>query len=73
MPFRSFVRDGILTSKDLDFLQGIYEAATAGIAIIDDTTMHNVVRILIRHYQAGARDRHWLIVLAESELRRATG
>jgi hypothetical protein len=73
MPFRTFAREGVLTSDDLDFLQDIYEAATQGMAFVDDTTMHNIVHSLIRHYRAGARDRHWLIMLAEGELHRAVG
>jgi hypothetical protein len=73
MPFRTFVREGVLTSDDLDFLQDIYETATQDMAVVDDATMHNMVRSLIRHYQAGARDRHWLIMLAEGELHRAVG
>jgi hypothetical protein len=73
MPFRSFAREGVLTSTDLDFLQSVYESATEGLATVDDSTMHDVVRLLIQHYQAGARDRHWLVVLAESRLHRAVG
>jgi hypothetical protein len=65
------VREGVLASADLDFLQNVYESATEGLAPIDDATMHDVVRELIRHYHAGARDRHWLVILAESRLRRA--
>jgi hypothetical protein len=67
------VREGVLTSDDLDFLQSVYESAAEGVAIIDDASMHDVVRELIRHYRAGIRDRHWLILLAESRLRRAVG
>jgi hypothetical protein len=73
VPFRSLVREGVLTSDDLDFLQDIYEAATAGMTAVDDASMHDIVRELIRHYQAGARDRYWLIMLAESCLHRAVG
>jgi hypothetical protein len=73
VPFRSLVCEGVLTPDDLDFLQDVYEAATANITVVDDGMMHDVVRSLIRHYQAGARDRHWLIMLAERELRRAVG
>jgi len=28
MPFRTYVRPGVLTSDDLDFLQSVYESAT---------------------------------------------
>jgi hypothetical protein len=73
MPFRTFVREGVLNSRDLDILQGVYDEATASYSSIDDATMHRVVNSLIRHYQAGARDRHWLIRLTESELCRAVG
>jgi hypothetical protein len=73
MPFRTFVRAGVLGPEDLDILQSVYEDATASYNSIDDATMHRVVGSLLRHYQAGARDRHWLIRLTESELRRAVG
>jgi hypothetical protein len=73
MPFRSLVREGVLTPDDLDFLQAVYESATEDLAAVDDAAMHRMVRSLIRHYEAGARDRHWLVQLAESELRRAVG
>lgn len=73
MPFRTFARPGVLTSDDLDFLQEVYESAAANYSSIDDDTMHDVVRSLITHYQAGQRDREWLIMLAERDLRRAVG
>jgi hypothetical protein len=73
MPFQTFVRQGVLTSDDLDLLQRVYESAAAHFYSIDDMTMHKVVRTLIRHVQAGERDRYWLVQLAESELRRAAG
>jgi hypothetical protein len=73
MPFRSLVREGVLTSDDLDFLQGVYEAATAGMTGIDDAAMHDIVRELIHHYRCGIRDRYWLVMMAESRVHRAAG
>ena len=73
MPFRAMDQDGALTSDDLDFLQGIYDAATVDIANIDDAMMHDVVRTLIWYYQAGERDRDKLIGLARQDLSRAVG
>jgi hypothetical protein len=73
MPFRSIPQDGALTPDDLDFLQGVYEEATIGIANIDDVMMHDVVRMLIAHYEAGERDRIKLVGIAARDLQRAAG
>ena len=73
MPFRAMVQDGVLTSDDLDFLQGIYDAATVDLVEVDDGMMHDVVRTLITHYRAGECDRDKLIDLAMQDLRRAAG
>lgn len=73
MPFRAMPQDGVLTSDDLDFLQDIYDAATAGFMNVDDGMMHQVVKTLIRFYQAGERDRDKLIALAVEDLQRAAG
>lgn len=73
MPFRTFVREGVLTSDDLDFLQGVYDSATEGMVVLDDAAIHRVVHELIRHYRTGIRDRYWLVMLAESLLQRAAG
>lgn len=73
MPFRSMEQDGVLTPDDLDFLQDVYDAATAGITNIDDGAMHDVVRVLIRHYRSGERDKDRLAALASGELHRAAG
>ena len=73
MPFRTLVREGVLTSDDLDFLQDVYEAAAADLTAVDDVSMHEVVCELIRYYRAGIRDRHWMIMLAESRLHREVG
>jgi hypothetical protein len=73
MPFRAMVQDGVLTSDDLDFLQEIYDTATADISNVDDGMMHDVVKTLIVHYSAGERDRDKLIDLARQDLRRDVG
>jgi hypothetical protein len=73
MPFRSIAQDGVLTPDDLDFLQEIYDAATADISNVDDGMMHDVVKTLIWYYQAGERDRSKLIGLARQDLRRDVG
>jgi hypothetical protein len=72
-PFRSIEQDGILTSDDLNFLQEIYEAATADIPNTDDATMHEVAKTLIMYYRAGKRDKAKLIGVAAWDLRRAVG
>ena len=72
MPFRSMA-SGVLTSEDLDFLQQVYEAAAATVVDVDDRTMHDVVRTLIMHYQAGETDQNKLIIMAAKDLRRAAG
>jgi len=66
-------QDGVLTNDDLDFLQGVYDAAAKDLGNIDDATMHHVVNVLILHYRAGERDKAKLIVLARKDLRRAAG
>jgi hypothetical protein len=73
MPFRSIPQDGVLTTDDLDFLQGVYDEAATGIANIDDTMMHDVVSTLIMHYRAGEKDRNELIAIAVRDMRRAVG
>lgn len=73
MPFRSIARDDILTPKDLDLLQDVYEEATIGVAGIDDATMHDVVSTLINHYRAGEKDRNELVAIAMRDMRRAFG
>ncbi|MGN6771930.1 MAG: hypothetical protein ACTHJQ_19100 [Rhizobiaceae bacterium] len=73
MPFRAMVQDGALSSDDLDFLQGIYDEATADFMNIDDGMMHAIVQRLIVHYGGGERDRERLIGVALDELRRGVG
>lgn len=74
MPFRSMPDDGgVLTPEDMDFLQEVYETAAATTSNIDDVTMHDVVRILIAHYEAGERDRIKLVDIAARDLQRAAG
>lgn len=73
MPFRSIEQHGVLTSDDLDFLQDVYEAAVAGVANVDDVTMHEVVSTLITHFVAGERDREKLIAVAVWDMRRSVG
>jgi hypothetical protein len=73
MPFRSIEQDGVLTSEDLDFLQGIYDEATVGVANVDDAMMHDVVSTLIMHYRTGEKDRNELVAIAMRDLRRAVG
>lgn len=73
MSFRAIENDRALTSDDLDFLQEVYEAATAGVSSIDDAAMHDVVKTLIMYYQAGERDKDSLTAVAAWDLRRAAG
>lgn len=73
MPFRASGQAGVLTPDDLDFLQEVYEAATADIARIDDATMHDIVEMLIMYYRAGERNKNKLITVAAWDLRRAAG
>jgi hypothetical protein len=55
---------GALNTDDLDFLQDVYEAATADIANVDNATMHETVKMLIMYYRASERDKAKLAVVA---------
>jgi hypothetical protein len=73
MPFRSIAPDGVLTSDDLDFLQGVYDEAVRDVANIDDAMMHDVVSTLIMHYRAGEKDRDELVAIAMRDMKRSAG
>jgi hypothetical protein len=63
---------GVYSPNDLEFLQGIYDQATDGLASIDDITMVEIAHALLDAYDKGIKERSQLLGIATRTLYRRT-